>query len=550
MPFAVKLSEATAERRRMPVYLVDATDRISPETGILAPTIEWSKNGGGQNAGAGNWGEVGDGLYYYEFTAGEIDTLGGGHTLRVVKAGVSAEFVDTVVVTAYDPYSSTNLGLSYLSGGVALDSTVSKAAGTKGTDEIHDDLVTLDGVVSKKSGTKGTDNIFDGMATQANLNTKIPTALSFTGANVNAESKVTAAPADMALNSTVSKDSTVAKQAGTKGLDDVHDTMATEANLNTKIPTALSFTGANVNAESKVTAAPTDMAKDSTVAKGSNNAYSKGGGPVRMISYGTTRNCMIFVTDSTTRLGKTGLVSGNFTFYYSKNGGDFAEYGPVTVNEKGYGWYMFAIGNPFQTTVGDLAFHVVIAGADPLDFTIPITAFDPQNGDDLGCWEIDNINSSMALDSTVAKEATLNTKIPTALSFTGANVNAESKVTAPPTDMALNSTVAKDGTVAKAAGTKGTDATYDEVMTHPTLTEIEASTILAKQVDLIRALGLMQENQYIDQVVYTSGKVTSMRLRTYDSAVNVGTGTGVVATYTITAQYTVNSLDWFKAVKS
>ncbi len=59
--------------------------------------------------------------------------------------------------------------------------------------------------------------------------------------------------------------------------------------------------------------------------------------------------------------------------------------------------------------------------------------------------------ADMALNSTVAKESTLTTKIPTALSFTGANVNAESKVTAQPSDMALNSTVAKDATVAKAA---------------------------------------------------------------------------------------------------
>ena len=62
-----------------------------------------------------------------------------------------------------------------------------------------------------------------------------------------------------------------------------------------------------------------------------------------------------------------------------------------------------------------------------------------------------NAPTGMALDSTVAKEATLTTKIPTALSFTGANVNAESKVTVAPTDMALNSTVAKDATVSKPA---------------------------------------------------------------------------------------------------
>jgi hypothetical protein len=83
----------------------------------------------------------------------------------------------------------------------------------------------------------------------------------------------------------------------------------------------------------------------------------------------------------------------------------------------------------------------------------------------------------------------------------------------------------------------------------PTLTQIEASTVLAKQVELLRALGLAQENQYIDQVVYTSSKVTSMRLRIYSDAGSVGSGSNVVATYTITAQYTGDNLDWYKVVK-
>jgi len=476
MPFAVKLSESTAARRRIPVYLVDVTDRITPETGILAPTIEISKNGGGQGAGAGNWGEVGDGLYYYEFTTGEIDTLGGGHTIRIVKAGVTAEFVDSIVVTAYDPYSSTNLGLSYLSGSVALDSTVSK---------------------------------------EATLNTKIPTALSFTGANVNAESKVTAAPTDMALNSTVAKDATVSKAAGGKGTDDIHDTMATEANVNAKIPTALSFTGANVNAESKVTAAPTDMALNSTVAK---EATLNTKIPTALSFTGANVNSESKITASPTDMALNSTVAKE-----------------ATINTK------------IPTALGFTGSNVNAESkvtAAPTDMALNSTV--AKSAGSKGTDEIhDDVAgiTGFALDSTVAKEATLNTKIPTALGFTGANVNSESKVTAPPTDMALNSTVAK------AAGTKGTDAIYDDTILHPTLGEIEGSTVLAKQAELLRALGLMQENQYIDTIFYTSGKVTSMRLRTYDTKANVGTGTGVIATYTITANYTGDVLNWFKAVK-
>ncbi len=82
-----------------------------------------------------------------------------------------------------------------------------------------------------------------------------------------------------------------------------------------------------------------------------------------------------------------------------------------------------------------------------------------------------------ALDSTVAKEATLNTKIPTALSFTGANVNTESKVTAPPTDMALNSTVAKDATVAKPANILVTPANLLATDATGRVTPVDAGSI-------------------------------------------------------------------------
>jgi len=56
--------------------------------------------------------------------------------------------------------------------------------------------------------------------------------------------------------------------------------------------------------------------------------------------------------------------------------------------------------------------------------------------------------------------------------------------------------------------------------------------------DLI--LGLSQSNVYIDQCVYsaTYGGLQSARLRIYDQAANVGTGTGVIATFTITATIT------------
>ncbi|MGW8177633.1 MAG: hypothetical protein ACWGQW_02390 [bacterium] len=91
------------------------------------------------------------------------------------------------------------------------------------------------------------------------------------------------------------------------------------------------------------------------------------------------------------------------------------------------------------------------------------------------------------------------------------------------------------------------------VSARPTLAEIEASTVLAKQAELLRALGLMQENYALDQtswIEYQGQKLmTSGRLRIYSNAGSVGTGSNVIATYLITANWTDNELDDYSVVK-
>jgi len=59
---------------------------------------------------------------------------------------------------------------------------------------------------------------------------------------------------------------------------------------------------------------------------------------------------------------------------------------------------------------------------------------------------------------------------------------------------------------------------------------------------VIRILGLTQENFSIDNTVYdTSGNLTSGRIKIYNNSSNVGTGSGIIATYTIEAEYDVNN---------
>ncbi len=90
-------------------------------------------------------------------------------------------------------------------------------------------------------------------------------------------------------------------------------------------------------------------------------------------------------------------------------------------------------------------------------------------------------------------------------------------------------------------------------MSLPDLSEIEASNVLAKQAELLRAIGLMQENYALDQTVYTTYNdqklLTSGRIRIYSAAGSVGTGSDILATYTVTATWTDDELQTYQVVK-
>ena len=77
-------------------------------------------------------------------------------------------------------------------------------------------------------------------------------------------------------------------------------------------------------------------------------------------------------------------------------------------------------------------------------------------------------------------------------------------------------------------------AAYDAAQT-----AAQATALATVAADVLRTLGLAQENQCIDDVTTDiSGRMTSARLRTYSVAGSVGTANDVLATYTITATYT------------
>lgn len=69
-------SEGTAARRRAWVYLVDVSDGLTPETGEAGGQPQISKNGAAWGNTSATLTDVGNGTYYVELTAAELDTLG------------------------------------------------------------------------------------------------------------------------------------------------------------------------------------------------------------------------------------------------------------------------------------------------------------------------------------------------------------------------------------------------------------------------------------------------------------------------------------------
>jgi len=65
-----------------------------------------------------------------------------------------------------------------------------------------------------------------------------------------------------------------------------------------------------------------------------------------------------------------------------------------------------------------------------------------------------------------------------------------------------------------------------------------------------RVVGIVGENQYIDQYSYIDGKMVSARMRIYTAAGSVGTDNDVLATYNITATYGISGTATLKIVKA
>lgn len=130
------LSDNTATRRRFPIYLVDATDGITPETGEAGGQPQLAKNGGAFVNTAATLTSVGNGNYYVEFTGTEINTLG---MIQVrFKSANTAEFAMDGQVVNLDPYTALPLALVSMFEG-ALEAAVDNGTFTPTTTQFETD---------------------------------------------------------------------------------------------------------------------------------------------------------------------------------------------------------------------------------------------------------------------------------------------------------------------------------------------------------------------------------------------------------------------------
>jgi hypothetical protein len=132
----LNLSESTAARRRIPFACVDATDLTTDEPSLTfsAGDLKISKNGATEANHGGSVGEIANGLYYYQFTAAELDTVG-FISLRTNKSGVK---VDKFIAQVIDNDLNGNLDANI----VAINSGTAAAVAQRDIlDTCHDGVV-------------------------------------------------------------------------------------------------------------------------------------------------------------------------------------------------------------------------------------------------------------------------------------------------------------------------------------------------------------------------------------------------------------------------
>ncbi len=213
---------------------------------------------------------------------------------------------------------------------------------------------------------------------------------------------------------------------------------------------------------------------------------------MREIKQSATANVMVFMADSTDHItGKTGLT---LAVTISKDGAAFASITP-TVTERGNGWYNVALATGDTGTTGDLVVRATATGADPGERTLNVVA--NVEADTYGRIGAAGAGLTALGDTRIAN---LDVTVSSRLAASG--YTAPDNTTIGTINTKLGSPAGASMSADVAAVKGDTAATLTESQSHPTLAEIEATTVLAKEATLANATyGLSALNTDLDTVL-------------------------------------------------
>jgi len=160
----IKQSESTAARRTFYFTATNTADGSAYTGALSGADLKISKAGGAEASSAGTATHIATGLFKYEATSSECDTLG-ELCLRVAKAGLYNDVrVKTVVPAA--PYSASSLGLSNLDAAVSTRSTLTAATLLDLADGIETGL-------TPRQALRLIASVIAGLTTGAGTNTEV-----------------------------------------------------------------------------------------------------------------------------------------------------------------------------------------------------------------------------------------------------------------------------------------------------------------------------------------------------------------------------------------
>lgn len=225
---------------------------------------------------------------------------------------------------------------------------------------------------------------------------------------------------------------------------------------------------------------------------------------MRWLKQNTAANvCVLMVLSNDRASPASSFSSGDLTIKISKNGGSFSTISVTAVN-LGNGWYSIPLTISHTDTLGELLLHVEANTADPYDEKYLVVGID----------------TTASIPNQVWDELIVSHVVPGSF---GTGISGSSSAT-----------------IAGAVW----DVTVSGHTTAGTFGEM-----VGNGISILR--GLVHENTVIDNQAYTSGLLTSARVRSYDTKTNAlaAGATGVLWTFTITIQYTGTQISKYTLVR-